>query len=254
MQLVALRSVVATTRDRTMRATRPLLRWARTREGVRFLALLAAALLLRLVIAPLVIITGDIAAYGRWGDLALHHFFEVYSVGASNPDWVYWPGYEPLAFYVFGLLEGVYFGAAHLIGLYPSHDVSSHPLRLLLKLPAICADLGIVCFIYVLARRVMTPTRALLASATYAFTPGILIVTLLWGQTDGFVLLMIALGLYFAYRRQGIWAGIMLALAIGFKPQPAIFVPLGLVYLYRWAGLRRVSRWRSGCPTCSRHA
>jgi Gpi18-like mannosyltransferase len=195
------------------------------------------------LIAPFIILTGDLLAYGRWGELALYHFFDAYSYGATNPDWVYWPGYEPLALYMYGLLEGLYFGAAHLIGHNPSHDpMSSHVFRLVLKLPVICADLGIVCFIYAFARRVMTPTRALIASATYAFTPGILIVTLLWGQTDGFVLLLIIVGLYFAYRQQGIWAGVMLALAIGFKPQPAIFIPLGLVYLYRWAGLREALR------------
>jgi dolichyl-phosphate-mannose-protein mannosyltransferase len=88
----------------------------------------------------------------------------------------------------------------------------------------------------------MSPTRALLASATYAVSPGILIVTLLWGQTDGAAVLLVALGLFFAYRRQGIWAGILLALAVGFKPQPAIFLPLALVYLYRWGGWREAVR------------
>ncbi len=220
-----------------------LTRWARTPEGLRFLGLLVAALAIRLLIAPFLMLTGDLRAYGYWGELALHHFFDAYSYGGANAEWTYWPVYPPLAFYVFGLLEGIYFGTAHLLGLNPSHDpLFSHALRLVLKLPAILADLGVISFIYVLARRVMSPTRALLASATYALSPGILIVTLLWGQTDGVVLLFAALGLYFAYRRQGIWAGVLLALAVGFKPQPAIFIPLGLIYLYRWGGWREAAR------------
>jgi len=220
-----------------------LARWARTQEGLRFLGLLLAAFLLRLLIAPFLMLTDDLRAYAYWGELALHHFFDAYSYGGANPDWSNWPAYPPLAFYIFGFLEGVYFGGAHLLGLHPLHDPAySRMLRVLLKLPAILADMGIVSFIYLLARRVTSPKRALLATATYAFSPGILIVTLLWGQTDGAAVLLVALGLYFAYRRQGIWAGVLLALAVGFKPQPAIFVPLALVYLYRWGGWKEAAR------------
>jgi hypothetical protein len=220
-----------------------LLRWARTGEGARFFALLGAALLLRLLFAPLTMFTLDLQAYATWGTLLLRHPLDPYSVGGASANWVFLPIYPPLALYTFGAIEGAYFGVAHLLGLHLIHDpVTSAPLRLVLKLPAILADLGMTAFIYALARRVMTPARALLASATYAFTPGILIVTLLWGQTDGVVVLLVALGLYYAWRGKGIQAGILLALAVGFKPQPVIFLPLALVYLYRWAGWREALR------------
>jgi hypothetical protein len=229
-----------------------LLHWARTGEGARFFALLGAALLLRLVIAPLTMFTMDLRAYATWGELLLHHPLNPYSVGGANPDWDYIPVYPPLAMYTFGVLEGAYFGAAHLLGLHLIHDpVTSAPLRLVLKLPAILADLGMTVFIYALARRVTTPARALLASATYAFTPGILIVTLLWGQTDGVVVLLVAFGLYFAWRGRGMQAGILLALAVGFKPQPVIFLPLALVYLYRWVGWRETLRAAAGLAGAS---
>jgi Gpi18-like mannosyltransferase len=239
-------------RESAYQRSAALLRWARTREGARFFALLGAALLLRLAIAPLTLFTLDLRVYVTWGEYLLHHPLHPYSFGGAGPDWYYVPDYPPLAMYTFGALDGVYVGVTQLFGLHPVVDPAiSAPLRLVFKLPAILADLGMSTFIYALARRVMSPTRALLVSATYAFTPGILIVTLLWGQIDGVVVLCVALSLYCAWQGKGTAAGILFAMAVGFKPQPLIFLPLLLVWLYHRVGWREALRAAAGLAGAS---
>jgi hypothetical protein len=250
--MTAAHGMLAAAGDRAGQAFATLLRWARTREGAWFFALLGAALLLRLVMAPRILFTADLRAYAFWGELLLHHPLDAYSVGGADPQVYNVPIYPPLAMYTFGILDGVYFGVGHLLGFHLLHDPThSRSLRVALKLPAILADTGMIAFVYAQARRVLSPARAWLAAATYAFTPGILIVSLLWGQTDGVVVLFIALSLYFAWRGKGLQAGILFALAVGFKPQPVIFLPLLLVFLYRSVGWREALRAIAGIAGAS---
>jgi hypothetical protein len=127
---------------------RQLSHWARTAEGLRFIGVFAAALTIRLALGPDVMLTGDLNAYAYWGGLALHHFFDAYSVGSMNPSWVLWPAYPPLAFYVFGPIEVVYFATAHVLGIQAPHDpVVSPALRLVLRLPEIFAELDLLTLI-----------------------------------------------------------------------------------------------------------
>ena len=220
-----------------------LLQWCRTRDGIGCLALLAIALVVRLIAAPRFIVSADMVAYEHWGELLDSNFLHVYSVGGADPNWLVVPVYPPLALYLYGFLDKVYFGAGTLLGLYLSHDViSSHGLKLLLKLPPILADEVFIALIYVKGVRILPRWVAWLAAATYAFSPGILITVLLWGQTDGIALLLITLGFLCALRNKPIWCGIAFALAVCFKLQPAIFVPLALIYMIRWCGVQQTLR------------
>ncbi|HKV84075.1 MAG TPA: hypothetical protein VJN88_05930, partial [Ktedonobacterales bacterium] len=92
-------------RARELRAR--LDRWRRTPDGKALLALLAAALLVRLVLSPFHGFFHDLQAYVTWGRLLDHHFFHFYTV-ASTTDVVnatrygYLPNYPPLTVYIFG--------------------------------------------------------------------------------------------------------------------------------------------------------
>ncbi len=76
-------------------------------------------------------------------------------------------------------------------------------------------------------------------AASYAFSPAVLCDGAFWGQTDGFPVLFILLALLCALRGAGVWAGVLFGLAVMFKPQPAIFAPLILLYLWRWSGWKQ---------------
>ncbi|HEV2238250.1 MAG TPA: glycosyltransferase 87 family protein, partial [Ktedonobacterales bacterium] len=163
-----------------------------------------------------------------------------YTAAANESNWRYLPNYLPLGMYLFGGLTAAYAGVAHLQGLSPSLIVPANAtLTVVMKLPAILADLAITVLIYAIARRKLRTRWALLASASYAFSLGPFLDTAVWGQTDGVVLLPVLLALVFTLRRAGLWVGVWFALAIMVKPTPALFLPLSLVYLYRWAGWRQ---------------
>lgn len=222
--------------------------WRRTTDGKTLLALLAAALLIRLVLAPFHGFFHDLQAYVTWGRLLDHHFLHFYTV-ASTTDVVnatrygYLPNYPPLTVYIFGLLDGVYALAAHAVGVHTSYNVSLSPaLAVYMRLPALAADLATVALIYRLARRRWSLRASALLAAGYAFSPAILFDGALWGQTDSVFTLAVIAALLCAYQGRGVWAGVLIALAITLKPQPVIFTPLIPLYLLRWSGWREALR------------
>ncbi|HEU5343528.1 MAG TPA: hypothetical protein VFU60_04230 [Ktedonobacterales bacterium] len=219
------------------------LRWLGSRRGLAYLALMALALIVRVIIAPRIVVTQDLLTYTTWGQVFDQHPLHVYSVGGMNPDKTLVPLYPPVAMYLFGAVEKIYFGLGALFGLSLSHDLMASPsLMLAMKTPGILADLALLTILYVKACAHMRRWAAWLLGATYALSPGVLIMVVVWGQSDSIVLLLVALGLLMLARKQGIWAGALLALAVGFKPQPIIYLPLALIYLTRWGGARQALR------------
>lgn len=215
------------------------LRWLGSRRGLAYLALMALALIVRVIIAPRIVVTQDLLAYTTWGQVFDQAPLHVYSVGGMNPQSTLVPVYPPVAIYLFGAVEKIYFTLGALCGLSLSHNLLASPsLMLAMKTPGILADLALLTIMYVKACAVMPRWLAWLLGATYALSPGVLIMVVVWGQSDSIVLLLVVLGLLLVARKQGIWAGILLALAVGFKPQPVIYLPLALVYLTRWGGPR----------------
>jgi Gpi18-like mannosyltransferase len=218
--------------------------WSATRDGRQALALLALALLVRLVVAPFHGFFHDLQGYVNWGRIFDHHPLNFYSV-ASTTDlqqaykFGYLPNYPPLTIYLYGLLDAVYFAAARLVTPHPSFIVADVPLlAAYARLPILAADLGTVAILYRLARQVRSQRWALLAALSYALAPAVLFDGALWGQTDGLFTLAIVAALLCTLRHRGVWAGVFFAAAVMLKPQPAIFGPLILLYLYRWAGWR----------------
>ena len=221
-----------------------LRQWRRTRDGKALLALLVGALLVRLALAPFHGFFYDLQAYVTWGRLLDQHFFHFYSV-ASTTDVVnatrygYLPNYPPLTVYIYGVMDAAYGLAAHVVGAHPTYNVSLSPaLAVYMRLPIIAADLGMIALIYSLARRRWSIRGSLILAASYAFSPATLFDGALWGQTDGIFTLVVVVALLCAYRGRGVWAGILIALAITLKPQPVIFAPLIPLYLLRWSGWR----------------
>jgi hypothetical protein len=214
--------------------------WLFTAEGLCVSALLLATLALYLALAPFLHFRMDLSPYAYWGDLVRRHFFHPYSVGGLTNDKGLVPAYPPFVMYVFGVVETMYFAAMKLVGV---HDVSRcvcDPLySTVLKTPAILAHVATVGIIYALGRKMLSWRGALVAAATYAFTPAVLIDILVWGQTDDYSLLLVLAAMLLAFNRRPVWTGIMLGVIVSFKPQPILFVPLILIYLYRWVSWRQ---------------
>jgi Gpi18-like mannosyltransferase len=216
--------------------------WLKTTEGKRLIGLLGLAALVRVGLSYFLRVSPDLQAYENWGELILRDFFHPYSYGVQhNSIWLV-PAYPPLTMYLYAIIDFFYFGTAHILGLHVSHCSCSPVFRPILLIPGILTDLAQVFIIYMLARTKLSPSHALLVAATYAFSPAVLIDDVGWGQTDNLALLIAVGALLLALRHNGLWAGVLMGLAIALKPEPWIYIPLVLVYLYRWAGTQQALR------------
>jgi Glycosyltransferase family 87 len=218
-------------------------RWCMNREHVGLVILFGVAGAIQLILAPYFALYGDEGVYVYWGNLTRQHFLNTYSIGAANPDLHLQPQYGPTAMYLFAVVDVIYFTLAPMVGLSVSTAVPGNAaLTTAMKLPLILAHLGTVAVIYVLARRAARPRWALFIATMYAFSPPALIDVVLWGQTDTLIVLGVLLALLCTQERRGIWVGILFAVTIFLKPQPAVFIPVSIVYLYKWAGWREAAR------------
>jgi hypothetical protein len=225
----------------------------RAREGALVVALLAGAALLRL---PLMTFHGyyrDLATYVRWGERANQGLATLYASSTSTPgSFPRGPGafggfpaitinYPPGTPYLFGGLVYLYD-----YFLYPVYQTSlsalvtqDGPGPFIAKLPLLFADLAMTLLLYWQARKRHSMLFALILAGSFALSPALLYNGVIWGQTDAFVALPALVALFAVIEERYILAGISLALAVLIKPQPIVFVPLFLLYSWRWAGRER---------------
>jgi hypothetical protein len=136
--------------------------------------------------------------------------------------------------------HGVFALYTQTIGIYPYpplwiwfevlarflYDATGLRFGLLVRFPAILADVGIVCIIWVWFKN-QTIGKRFLWSALYALSPVSLIITCLHGQFDAIPSFFALFALYAFERWRSLYlSAAILALAIAFKPYPVLFVPL----------------------------
>jgi hypothetical protein len=222
-----------------------------TGEGAWLVALLALTALVRLPLMPFQGYFHDLASYSSWGTTLVNHGFSgLYTVQYRSS---VAPGdeidsainYPPGTPYLFGALVWLY-------SLTVAHATHTSLLMLLTrngwgpfiaKLPMLLADLATTALLYWQARKRHTQRFALLAAGSYALAPALLYDGAIWGQTDGLVALPILFALFAILDRRYALAGACLALTALIKPQPAIFIPLALLYIWRWSGKRAAARF-----------
>ncbi len=226
-------------------------RFLATREGVILLGLLAVATLIRLPLMAFHGYYGDLAQYVSWGNLVNKDlgsiYTAIYSTASANGalgGGVFAGGgisgyinYPPGTPYLFGALVFLY---NHL--LLPANHTALAALigqnglgPFFAKLPLLLADVAAIALLYWQARQRHSERFALLVAASWAISPALLYNGAIWGQTDGLVALPVLVALFALIAERYALAGVSLALAVLIKPQPVIFVPLILLYLWRWS-------------------
>lgn len=202
-------------------------------------AALGVGLLVRLILAPYRGFFSDFQLYLTWANTFIHHPFDFYSVSISN--------YPPLTIYLFAITTGIYTLFAHVFHLPEGQALLQlpdqySPIWAFLKLPILAADLGAGAMIYVLARAVLVPKWAAAAALGYLLAPTVLLDGAVWGQTDGMPVFFLLAALVSLFAGRYGWAGVMIALAVLIKPQPLIFAPILLLYIWRWRGQQAALR------------
>ncbi len=179
--------------------------------------LLLGGLLLRLLLAYYDQgFTTDIDTFKGWA-AALERcgFSQVYK---ENMFLDYPPGY----LYVLAVLEK--------LRQWLDLPAISRNFTLLIKLPAILADMACGAALLWLGRRKLGGTRALFLSAAYLFCPAILVNSAQWGQVDSVATAILLASVLLLYREWYIPSALLYGLSIACKPQMLIFAPLYLFF------------------------
>jgi dolichyl-phosphate-mannose-protein mannosyltransferase len=184
-------------------------------KHARFLALLSGGFVLRVLLAfvlfPKQGFSTDMQLFASWATTLARvgpGSFYATATGADYP-----PGY----LYILWLLG----------------NAPASALPLLLKVPAILADLGIALVIYWAARRWLSERAGLIAAGLYLFIPVTWYDSALWGQVDAVGALLLIASLVLLIERRSEAAIALAVLAILVKPQEAIGLVVVLPVLVR---------------------
>jgi dolichyl-phosphate-mannose--protein O-mannosyl transferase/Gpi18-like mannosyltransferase len=179
----------------------------------------------------------DVATFEAWTISLLEHGLRNFYAKTSFAD--YPPGY----FYILAIVGQIW-------SLFRAHDTSYTILLVLVKLPAILADLGVGSLIYAIGCRFTKPAIALLASALYVLNPATIMISAEWGQIDSISGGLALLAVYFLLKSDdGVadrvsWeipaAWIVYAYSLLIKPQAAVLLPIFLAFAFTSPSRRTV--------------
>ncbi|MGD0584247.1 MAG: hypothetical protein ABSA86_00520 [Oryzomonas sp.] len=190
--------------------------------GMLTLILTGAALLRVALAATTRGYAADITTFSAWAAHAADGLTSFYSPGffADYP-----PGYiYPL--WLIGKLRLV-------LGI----DFDTPAFLVLLKLPAILADIATAGLLFRLGCRSLSVKTSLALAALYAFNPAVILDSAVWGQVDSVLTLPILVGVMLLETAPA-GAGAAFAVALLIKPQALIFAPLPII----WFGYRLLRR------------
>ena len=97
---------------------------------------------------------------------------------------------------------------------------------ILIKMPAILADILSGILVYMVTARKMSKKTALILSGLYLFNPAILVNSAMWGQTDGIMTLLVVVGLLGLYHDRIMVSAFFFASACLMNPKGFIFQPV----------------------------
>jgi dolichyl-phosphate-mannose-protein mannosyltransferase len=190
--------------------------------------LLLAGLVLRIGLAPLWMgYDTDVNTFMAWADHAAAN-----GLHGLYADENYFLDYPPGYMYVLYLIGVIH----HTFGLEWGSDSS----LLILKMPAMLADLILSYLLFNLARGLgnLSNMQSIGIAFLYAFNPAVWLNSAIWGQIDAFFMLF-ALGTFFLQQKgKLVRASALLALAILLKPQALLFGPFILIDVLRRRNMR----------------
>jgi len=180
----------------------------------------AAGIILRVLIGLAVPgYPADMSCWTAWSQAAAGEgLFNVYE---NTPFLDYPPGY----LYILHLLGTM----GNILGIEPLTPA----YNLLLKIPAILADLGMVWIIFIIGKKRSNLKLGVLLAILYSINPLTILNSAAWGQIDSILTLAVAAYLILLYREKIFWASIVFTVGLLLKPQMLFFGPVLAVVFIR---------------------
>ena len=192
----------------------------KSESGKYFFLLLTTAIMIRVLFAGAIKgFPSDIACFQAWSEAAAADFFHLYHTDMFID-------YPPAYMYILYLIGSI----GELF-----HIQSTEMLYIiLLKIPAMFADILSGVILYGILKDSVSQRKRLLITAFYWFNPVVFFLSTIWGQIDSIMaLLILAAILCFVQKKYWI-AGVVYAFAVLIKPQGIIFLPIPFfVLLYQ---------------------
>ncbi|MDP9024336.1 MAG: phospholipid carrier-dependent glycosyltransferase [Candidatus Eremiobacteraeota bacterium] len=192
-------------------------------------ALLVAGFLVRLIFLGAEGFNNDVQTFEAWTISLVDHGIANFYGKTGFAD--YPPGY----FYILALV-------GHLWQPFRPSDTSYTLLKILVKMPAVLADLGVGAIIYAIGRRFATVAVAFGAAALYVLNPATIFISAQWGQVDSIAGGLALLAIYLLLRSDdgrptalswpilGAWLVFSYSLLI--KPQAAVLIPIMIAFAF----------------------
>lgn len=179
------------------------------KDKLVLLLILLTGFVLRIAVSPHYTHTNDMGLWMYWAKAIAENGFQNFFIKVN------WTDYLPFYFYFLFILEKI----------TPFVPIDGN---LLFKMPAIIADILTTVLIYSLAKKFELKNSNLIAGL-YIFNPAIFANSAMWGQVDGLGALIVVAALYFFVNQKEILLGLVIAMAILFKPLYLFLLPIILV-------------------------
>ena len=191
--------------------------------------IIAAGLLARLLASMLPVqFESDISCFRAWANMLFTDGPSKFYASDAFTD--YPPGYMYVLYLIGAVRNG--FGIAN----------GSYTEILLVKLPAMLADLALGVVIFRMACKRLTRKRALAASLAYVLNPAVIVISACWGQVDAVHTLLIVLAVCALMDKKLLKGSLFFVFAVLVKPQSLMFTPLFMfAYVMRW----RSYKWKA---------
>jgi len=200
-------------------------RWSRRHFVVLGIAIVAG-ILIRVALLPTAGLKGDLDQFVLWvHGIAVNGLGNAYDQNLSFP---------PVMAYLWGLL------AALETAFKTVTDSSDQSIRVLMKIPAVLADVGLALLLaYALRAR---PWWAITAAVVVMLHPSVIDVSAWWGQYESIYLLSGLAAVMFAVNGRNGFAAAALAVCLMTKPQALPFVLPFAAWFWAHGGVREVAR------------
>lgn len=171
------------------------------------------ALILRIYLSQFGGYELDINHFANWSQ-------EVYNNGFSSFYQNTGADYPPFYIYILWILGAI----SHIF------NIDTH---ILLKFPAIIADIATFLLIFQISRRYTTFNVALLSVSLYVFNPAIIYTSTIWGQVDSIYTLFLLFAVHEFISDKPIISSGLFIISILTKPQSLVLLPFFIFLLYK---------------------